>query len=241
MNDIQIFDNPDFGEIRTVIIDGNPWFVGRDIALKLGYSKPQNALKDNVDEGDARKHGIPDSNNHIQQMVVINEAGLYSLIFGSKLESAKKFKRWVTSEVLPSIRKSGNYNLPESADGKIALLAQGHMELRQEIDSVKADVENIKNDMPVLPVEAETIEKAIKKVGMQILGGKGAPAYKDRTVRQKLYIDLHVTLRRNFDCKTYKSIRRKDVDKAIEVIESYKPPLFLEEQIAYINRGGDVL
>lgn len=112
MNDIQIFNNPEFGEIRAVIIDGEPWFVGRDIALELGYAKPQNALRDNVDEGDARKWGIPDSNNHIQQMIMVNESGLYSLIFGSKLETAKKFKRWVTSEVLPAIRKTGAYVMP---------------------------------------------------------------------------------------------------------------------------------
>lgn len=112
MNNIQIFNNPEFGEIRAVIIDGEPWFVGRDIALELGYAKPQNALRDNVDEGDARKWGIPDSNNHIQQMIMVNESGLYSLIFGSKLETAKKFKRWVTSEVLPTIRKTGAYVMP---------------------------------------------------------------------------------------------------------------------------------
>ena len=109
MDNIQIFNNPEFQEIRMVLIDGEPWFVGRDIALNLGYSKPQNALKDNVEKGDARKWGIPDSNNHIQQTLIINEAGLYSLIFGSKLENAKKFKRWVTSEVLPQIRKTGCY------------------------------------------------------------------------------------------------------------------------------------
>ena len=112
MYDIQIFNNPEFGEIRAVIIGGEPWFVGRDIALELGYAKPQNALRDNVDEGDARKWGIPDSNNHIQQMIMVNESGLYSLIFGSKLETAKKFKCWVTSEVLPTIRKTGAYVMP---------------------------------------------------------------------------------------------------------------------------------
>lgn len=111
MNELKIFNNPEFGEIRAIIIDGEPWFVGRDIALELGYAKPQNALRDNVDEGDARKWGIPDANNHIQKMIMVNESGLYSLIFGSKLENAKKFKRWVTSEVLPSIRKTGTYSM----------------------------------------------------------------------------------------------------------------------------------
>lgn len=111
MNEVKIFNNPEFGDIRAVLIEGEPWFVGRDIALELGYAKPQNALRDNVDEGDARKWGVPDSNNHIQQMIMVNESGLYSLIFGSKLESAKKFKKWVTSEVIQSIRKSGSYGV----------------------------------------------------------------------------------------------------------------------------------
>lgn len=109
MNELTVFNNPEFGEIRTVTINGEPWFVGRDIAVSLGYSKPQNAIRDNVDEDDTRKQGIMDAIGREQQMLVINESGMYSLIFGSKLDSAKRFKRWVTSEVLPSIRKNGTY------------------------------------------------------------------------------------------------------------------------------------
>ena len=107
MNNIQIFNNPEFGEIRTIMIDGEPWFVGIDIAKALGYKKPEGAIRSKVDEGDTLKQGVSDSNNHIQQMLTINESGLYALIFGSQLDSAKKFKKWVTSEVLPSIRKTG--------------------------------------------------------------------------------------------------------------------------------------
>lgn len=89
--------------------NGEPWFVGKDVAEALGYTKARNAMAQHVDEGDALKQGIPDSNNHIQQTTLINESGLYSLILSSKLPSAKKFKRWVTSEVLPTIRKTGGY------------------------------------------------------------------------------------------------------------------------------------
>lgn len=238
MNDIQIFNNPEFGEIRTVIIDGEPWFVGRDIALNLGYAKPQNALKDNVEEGDARKQGIPDSNNHIQQMVVINEAGLYSLIFGSKLESAKKFKKWVTSEVLPSIRKTGQYGqaqLPQTTDGKIALLAQGHVELKAEIDSVKADLEQFKNDMPILGVEESKITNAVKKKGVECLGGKESNAYNNRSLRGRLYSDLHRQLRREFGVSTYKAIKRNQADTAVSIIQCYVPPLVLSDTIKTLN------
>lgn len=106
---VQIFNNPEFGDVRVVMQNGEPWFVGKDVAEALGYTKARNAMAQHVDEGDALKQGIPDSNNHIQQTTLINESGLYSLILSSKLPSAKKFKRWVTSEVLPAIRKTGGY------------------------------------------------------------------------------------------------------------------------------------
>lgn len=112
MSEIQIFNNEEFGQIRSIMIDGEPWFVGRDVAVALGYAKPQNAVRDNVDKDDARKQGILTGGGK-QQMVIINESGLYSLIFGSKLETAKKFKHWVTSEVLPQIRKTGSYTMPQ--------------------------------------------------------------------------------------------------------------------------------
>lgn len=230
-NDIKIFNNPEFGEIRTVVIDDEPWFVGRDIALKLGYAKPQNALKDNVDEGDARKQGILDSNNHTQQMVIVNEAGLYSLIFGSKLESAKKFKKWVTSEVLPSIRKHGTYQLPQSTDGKIALLAQGHVELKEEINGIREDIEELKMDLPLFPVEADRITEAVRRKGVSVLGGKKSQAYSNRGLRQRVYNNLYANLKYNFGIRSYKSLKRNQVDKAIEIIQRYEPPFFLSEQI----------
>jgi anti-repressor protein len=111
MNELVNFKNEDFGEIRTMLVDGVPYFVGRDVALALGYAKPRNAILQHVDNEDALKQGIPDSQGFIQQTTLINESGVYSLIFGSKLETAKSFKKWVTSEVLPSIRKSGSYSV----------------------------------------------------------------------------------------------------------------------------------
>lgn len=109
MNELQEFVNEKFGVIRTVIIDDEPYFVGKDVATALGYAKTQNAIAKHVDEDDSLKWGIIDSVGRTQETTVINESGLYSLIFGSKLDSAKDFKKWVTSEVLPSIRKHGIY------------------------------------------------------------------------------------------------------------------------------------
>lgn len=111
MNELVNFKNEDFGEIRTMLVDGVPYFVGRDVVLALGYAKPRNAILQHVDNEDALKQGIPDSQGLIQQTTLINESGVYSLIFSSKLETAKSFKKWVTSEVLPSIRKSGSYSV----------------------------------------------------------------------------------------------------------------------------------
>ncbi len=108
MNDLQIFKNEEFGQIRTVEIDGEPWFVGRDIASALGYSDTSDALKRHVDEEDKLTRQFTDSGQR-REMYIINEGGLYGLALSSKLESAKKFKRWITSEVIPSIRKNGGY------------------------------------------------------------------------------------------------------------------------------------
>lgn len=109
MNEVKIFNNEEFGQVRSIIIDGEPWFVGKDIATALGYARPTDAARNNTDSEDKGVSEIATPSG-TQKMLIVNESGLYSLIFGSKLESAKKFKRWVTSEVLPSIRKTGTYS-----------------------------------------------------------------------------------------------------------------------------------
>lgn len=107
MNSPAVFKSEEFGEIRTVIIDGEPWFVGKDISVSLGYSNPQKAVRDHVCEEDKTVNDSFTVNG--TPIVLINESGLYSLILSSKLPSAKKFSRWVTSEILPSLRKNGAY------------------------------------------------------------------------------------------------------------------------------------
>lgn len=105
------FSNPEFGNVRALLIDDEPWFVGKDVALALGYLDHKNALKDHVDGEDKKRWRIATPSRGKQQATIINESGLYSLILGSRLLSAKKFKRWVTSEVLPAIRKTGSYSV----------------------------------------------------------------------------------------------------------------------------------
>lgn len=142
-NQFQIFQHEEFGKIRTLIIDGEIYFVGKDVAVALGYSNARDALEKHVDEED-KKAGVAirdvSSNGVIQNrpMTVINESGLYSLILSSKLPDAKKFKRWVTSEVLPSIRKTGSYSLPKV---KNAVAVQNDFEMKLIVASALKDIE----------------------------------------------------------------------------------------------------
>lgn len=111
-NNLEIFTNPEFGNIRIIEKNGEPWFIGKDVAEALGYEASRNAITKHVDDEDKLTHQISASGQN-RNMTVINESGLYSLILSSKLPTAKKFKRWVTSEVLPAIRKHGNYTAPK--------------------------------------------------------------------------------------------------------------------------------
>lgn len=113
MNELMVFNNAEFGQVRTMEIDGEPWFVGKDVATILGYSNPSKALSDHVDEDDKLNN---ESLSSLGQRGgwLINESGVYALIFGSKLPNAKKFKHWVTSEILPTIRKTGSYSITQT-------------------------------------------------------------------------------------------------------------------------------
>ncbi|WP_300382102.1 phage antirepressor [Clostridium sp.] len=143
MNALQIFNNEEFGQVRTLVINNEPHFVGKDVAEVLGYVKPLNAIATHVDEDDSLKQGLIDSMGRNQQAIFINESGLYSLILSSKLSGAKKFKRWVTSEVLPQIRKTGGY-IPideEESDedilAKALLIAQNTLMKKDELLKAK--------------------------------------------------------------------------------------------------------
>lgn len=133
MNDLQVFRNPEFGEIRTMVIDDMPWAVGKDVAQALGYSDAYGALRKHVDPED-RQNCQNDSFETPRGMTIINESGLYSLILSSKLPAAKAFKRWVTSEVLPSIRRTGGYgpDRPQSDAGETLALMRELMDARAE-------------------------------------------------------------------------------------------------------------
>lgn len=132
MNDLQIFKNAEFGEVRTIVIDNEPWFVGKDVTEILGYVNASKALADHVDDDDKLNN---ESLSSLGQRGgwLINESGLYSLILSSRLPEAKKFKHWVTSEVLPAIRKTGAYHIPQTYQDALRALAD-EVEQREKLE-----------------------------------------------------------------------------------------------------------
>ena len=147
-----VFNNDEFGNVRTVILNNNPWFVGKDVAECLGYTNSKKAIRDHVDDEDKIMGernvtpSITDKLGRVQYPVFINESGLYALIFGSKLDKAKEFKHWVTSEVLPQIRKTGGYIPIEKDDDDLTIMAkalnimQNTLEQKDELLAQKEEV-----------------------------------------------------------------------------------------------------
>ena len=148
MNEIQIFNSSEFGQVRSLVINGEPWLVGKDVTKALGYDNPSKAIRDHVEEED-KKVGVQnvtpyiiDSLGRKQHPTFINESGLYALVFGSKLPSAKKFKRWVTSEVLPALRKTGQYQVKELSGQE--LMAKALIEAQSVLAAKDKQIEEMK-------------------------------------------------------------------------------------------------
>ena len=237
MNEIQIFNSPEFGEIRTVMINGEPWFVGKDVCRALGYADTYSGVRKNVDAED--KRGCPvGSTSGTQEMIVINESGLYSLIFGSKLESAKKFKKWVTSEVLPSIRKTGSYGnqLPKNPMELLELHYEAIRHVDNKVDMLAEDLEQFKQELPLFGIDEDKIVTAVRRKGTECLGGKGSNAYNDKTIHNKVFRDIYRELKHQFGITgTYKQLKRNQCDMAVQIVDGYTLPIFLADQISDCN------
>ena len=240
-NTMKIFSNPEFGEIRTEVINNEVWFVGKDVADILGYQNGSRDINRHVDEEDRHKIMLFDGNQD-KETIIINESGLYSLILSSKLESAKRFKRWVTSEVLPSIRKTGSYQKPDptaeplNTFEQIRLLATGTTELAQQVTHLSEEVTELKTDMPLYGCEIDEVQQHVKRKGVQCLGGKDSEAYADGSIRSQVYKDIYSQLKREYGCvSTYKSIKRKYIADVHDFIDCYQLPTVLEEQITAAN------
>lgn len=233
MNKLQIFNSEEFGDIRTIEIDGKPYFVGADVAKALGYKDTVNALKQHC--RGVVKHHLTDSLGRNQEASFITEGDLYRLIMKSKLPSAEKFESWVMDEVLPAIRKTGSYQKPMTLEEQLQIVAKGTLEVKEEIRKVNEDLQEFKKDMPLLALECQKITKAKNQKVVPLLGGKDSPAYKDNSIRQQVYSDIDAQLRREFGVNTYKAIKRNQCDLAVKIINEYELPMYLKDQIDSSN------
>ena len=214
MNKLQIFNSAEFGEIRTVTIDNEPWFVGKDVAEALGYSNTRDALATHVSEEDKNTVVISDGKRGNPNQVVINESGLYALIFGSKLESAKRFKRWVTSEVLPAIRKTGSYQKPMTVAEQIQLLALGNQDHEERI-------EKLENTMTLHYGQQKYISDLVSKVVIEVLGGKNSNAYDE--IGKKVFAECNRDVKTYFDVNARNNIPKLRYQEAVEYIKEWTP------------------
>lgn len=232
MNEIFVFHGQ---EVRTVTINNEPWFVGKDVADILGYSKSRNAIALHVDEDDALKQGITDNLGRMQETIIINESGLYSLILSSKLPQAKEFKRWVTSEVLPQIRQQGAYvpeNLPEEA---FIALFTGQKKLKEQQLALAQDVDYLKNEQPIHPSFAQALLKKRKARVVAMLGGLESPAYADKVFAQSVFRQAEVDFKDHFNINRYDMLPKKFADAALSYWMTWEPSTNTKMKIMELN------
>ena len=194
MNEIKLFTNKEFGEIRTMNIDEEPWFVGKDVAEALGYSNASKAVSTHVGEEDRilKVLEADSQNGNVvkTQTALINESGLYALIFGSKLESAKRFKHWVTSEVLPAIRKTGSYQKPMSP------VEMMRIQLGM-IDDHEGRITDLEQNMTIDYGQQMSLGDIVNRVVVDSLGGKDSNAYHE--IGRKVFSECNRDLKHYFN------------------------------------------
>lgn len=192
MNKLQIFNSGEFGEIRTIEIDGKPYFVGTDVAKALGYNNPRDAVSRHC-KG-VVKRDTPTSSG-IQSMSYINEGDLYRLIMKSKLPSAEKFESWVMDEVLPTIRKTGSYQKPLTTVEQIQVIATGFLDHEERLN-------RLENTMTIDYAQQESIRDLVSSVVIAHLDGKESNAYKE--IGKKVFAEC------NRDIKTYFAVNARN-------------------------------
>jgi len=215
LNQLEIFKNREFGEIRTVTMDGAPWFVGKDIAEALGYSNTRDALATHVMDDDKNTVVISDGKRRGNpNQVIINESGVYALIFGSKLDSAKRFKHWVTSEVLPQIRRTGSYQKRLTPEEMMRI--QLGM-----VDDHENRIEHLEKTMTIDYGQQQELKKAVNKRVIEILGGKKAPAYKE--LSKKVFAECNHDIQDYFAVNSRNNIPSLRFENALEYVEGWNP------------------
>ena len=218
MNEIKLFTNKEFGEIRTMKIDGEPWFVGKDVAESLGYSNASKAVSTHVGEEDRilKVLEADSQNGNVvkTQTALINESGLYALIFGSKLESAKRFKHWVTSEVLPTIRKTGSYQKPMSP------VEMMRIQLGM-IDDHEGRITELEQNMTIDYGQQMSLGDIVNRVVVDSLGGKDSNAYHE--IGRKVFAECNRDLKHYFNINARNNVPKKKFDEAVDYVKNWQP------------------
>ena len=232
MNELQIF-NYNGNEVRTVQIGGEPWWVLKDVCGVLDLKNPT-MIADRLDTDEVTKFNLGGLSGETN---IINESGLYNVILRSDKPQAKPFRKWVTNEVLPSIRKTGGYQLPQMSKELRAIIMQDEkiQEVENRVNRVQEDLDEFKEEMPLLALDCDRISRAVHIKGVECLGGKDSMAYQDRSLRAKVYSDLHREIKRQFGVTTYKAIRRNQCDNVCRIVSEYELPMVLQEQVEAAN------
>lgn len=211
MNELQIFNSGEFGEIRTIEIDGKPYFVGTDVAKALGYSNPRKAILDHC-KG-VTKRDTPTSSG-VQSMSYINEGDLYRLIMKSKLPSAEKFESWVMDEVLPTIRKTGSYQKPLTTVEQIQVIATGFLDHEERLN-------RLENTMTIDYAQQESIRDLVSSVVIAHLGGKESNAYKE--IGKKVFAECNRDIKIYFAVNARNNIPKLRFEEAMEYVKNWHP------------------
>ena len=215
MNNLQIFNNEEFGQVRTINIDSDVWFVGKDVATALGYSNARDALVKHVE---AEDKGVAkcDTLGGKQDLVIVNESGLYSLIFGSRMENARRFKHWVTSEVLPAIRKTGHFEIEHYSPEMQAILMHD-----KKLIKMDERVTSLENMMTIDYAQQQALGEAVNYVVIDALGGKESDAYKE--IGKKVFSECNRDLKRYFRVNARNNVQKKRFNEAIEYVQHWQP------------------
>lgn len=216
MNELQIFNNEEFGEIRTAVVNNEPMFCLIDICKALEIKNATDVAK-RLDEDERTRLNL----GRQGETNFITESGLYAVILRSDKPNAKKFRKWVTSDVLPTIRKTGSYNKPMSTAEKIQLLAQGNEELNERVDMVDGRVTDLENNMTIDYGQQVVIGDEVNKVVIGALGGKNSAAYKE--ISRKVFSECNRDIKHYFHVNSRNNIPKKRFDEAVKYIKNWHP------------------
>lgn len=216
MSELQIF-NFDNSEVRTVLINEEPYFVGKDVAEILGYSETY-AMTKRLDEEDVMSAKLSGMN---MRSTLINESGLYTAVIGSQLPNAKKFKRWVTSEVLPTIRKTGSYSVPSNPMAALKLMFEATEQTQQQVQNVSDRVQTLEDDTPLSSSEYGYITRKINQKVMEFAGLKRLED--DADAKKLLFKDINTGVHAIAGVTTRSQLRNRHFDDVVSYVRDWMP------------------